>query len=215
MMGALRSNIIGNVYDLDQKCCCHVIIAWLCKRNGIPCPLLDTYVARRDFFLEQVAKHEKCNKKYAKKIMIQIFMDDRKQRYKSHLVNDLCFEAHTIRRGLASLPQFKWVLDSIPERKNVLGSFLSRLYQQVEAKLTFAVSSKLSTLGVKTRCLMFDGMAVSKTRDVDEIIKIAEEESERLCPGLGMRWTSKPLDFNVYNDREEATGTLDLRSGSM
>ena len=159
-------------------------------------------MANRDFFLEQVAKHEGCNKKLAKKIIILIFMNDRKQKYKSNLVNDLCVEAQNLRRCLAALPQFKWVLDSVPERKNVLGSFLSRLYQQVEAKLTFAVSHKLSAIGVTIRCLMFDGMAVSKTRDIGEIIKIAEEESERLCPGLGMRWTSKPLDFSVYNDKE-------------
>ena len=140
-------------------------------------------------------------------------MDDRKQRYASPLVNDICFEAHLLRRKLSALPDFKWVMDSVNKGDNKLGSFLARLYQQVEAKLTFAVSEKLESIGIETKCLMFDGMAVSKnhTYPIDQIISIAEQESERLCPGLGMQWVSKPLDYRVYNDKEEVIGSLDLR----
>ena len=154
--------------------------------------------------LERVAVEQGCNKRMAKKILTSVYFGEWERELQSDFASRVDAEATVIQKELMKQPELGWVVESVRGQKNMGGKFLSRAYQSIESKLTLAACAELAEQNIHVQCLEFDGFAIPRSCDLSQAIRICVESSERLCPGMGMEWVEKPLDYTL---RDKATET--------
>ena len=135
-------------------------------------------------------------------------------------------EAKKIQQELMGIPDFEWIVGyaqrsceaKSPPSENVAGSFISHLFQFVEAKLLDAVRCKLTCERYKIEALLFDGLRIADPSGyladahselAKSILETARIECEKVAPGIKMVWAWKAPDFTVANKAKQIVCSLE------
>ena len=116
-----RSLLLRDVTtDIDMKNAHPVILRYICKKHGIPCPQLEYYINHRDDILANWTDRGMGKTAYLENTNNDKYSSAKGQ---SPEVNKelrlYATENKTIQKQLIALPEYVQIVSSIPKRKNV------------------------------------------------------------------------------------------------
>ena len=150
----------GNYIDVDIENCHPVILEQLFIKNGInPPEFLSKYNSDRESSIKtfklkdkygifKIINNEKC---YYKQVLIK---ECHRSIYKELLPILISQNEHI----------YKTILNSKDDNKNVNGSFVSHILQDVENRILMCIYKKCKELNYKVGVLVFDGLMIEKTK---------------------------------------------------
>ena len=193
-----RSLLLNGVTtDIDMKNAHPVILRYICKIHTFPCPELEYYVNHRDEVLKDWS-----NRGIGKTAYLQNTNNDKytgaistESPEVNYRLRQYANENKKIQKYLISLPDYKDLIDSIPEDKtwNKNGSAMNRILCYFENIILTHCKKFLSTTKQIEICVnMFDGCEVYGNYYQDTgLLKNIEEYVESKMMGLGMKWDYK------------------------
>jgi hypothetical protein len=152
----VRNFIFGSsTTDLDMKNAQPTILRWLCKLYNVPCPELDHYIKNRDYLLSK-GDRDKLKTQY-----LCAYTSEKETISKNKNFIDYDNEAKRIQKIFYQLPDFREIINSIPEDKsNKLGSAISRILSNYENIILEKVIQFIKNKNIEICALIFDGMLI-------------------------------------------------------
>ena len=194
---AIRSNVLEGTSDLDMKSAMPKSIGWTCSEFGVLTPHLTDYINNPDAALAQIMEDMRVSRGKAKQLVITTLTYDGKLKGAKGLLKKIDDEAKEIQPALMRIPELQWILPYCKD-ENKAGSFMSHLYHFIECKLVMRVYRMLvDEFGVDVAAIVFDGLNIAdkSKHGNQQILDRASAVCEEVCPGIGMMWAWKELDF--------------------
>lgn len=199
----------GRATDIDMKNCHPVLLRYICNKHDIDCPSLEYYINNRDKCLSQFASKEigknaylvaTNSDKYSKR-------PDAPEQFKRY-----DREMKDIQKKLVALPDYKDIVECIPEyklTKNFNGSVINRILCKYENDVLQEAIHVINKRGLEIAILMFDGLMIYGDHyDNAGLLNEIEEYVESKFQGLNMKWAYKEHDdtLDVPDEFDSSTG---------
>ena len=213
MWSPLRSVLFDSYAELDQQISLQRIVQFVCRQCGVSAPFNDAYLSNRDRFLRAVMADERCSRKRAKKLFQLVWTTQAPlARIRNDFLRSYDKEAKEVRAKLMYCDSPSGIVDTlqwIVDASEGPGSFMARLTQLVEARLTASVIDALTTRGVAVHASIYDGIYVDRAHHGSaELQQAAFDACEAVAPGIGMTWGWKLPDPNVCDAAGNVVTTL-------
>ena len=203
----------GIATDIDMKNCHPVLLKYICKLHNIPCPNLEYYINHREECLSQFSNREKGKNMFLVATNNDVIL---KGKNLPKFLKDYDKEMKDIQNKLVSLPDYKFLQDTIPEDKqtNYNGSAINRILCYYENIVLQHAIHLINSKAIEIAVLMLDGLMVyGDYYNQPELLKDIETYVNKQIPDLNMEWAYKehdntlriPDDFNegAVNDADE------------
>ena len=200
----------GIATDIDMKNCHPVLLKYICKKHNVQSPNLEYYINHRDECLSHFSNREK-----GKSMFLIATNNDVVLRGKNlpKFLKDYDKEMKDIQSKLVSLPDYKFLQDTIPEEKetNYNGSAINRIlcyYENIALQHAIHI---INTKAIEIAILMLDGLMVyGDYYNNPELLKDISDYVNEQIPDLNMEWAYKehdntlqiPDDFNEDANNE-------------
>lgn len=208
--------------DIDMVNCHPVILLYICKKHNIPCPNLEYYINHRDEILRKFP-----NRNIGKKLFL-ITTNTEKRLRGDHpeVLKKYDKEMKDIQKKLIEIPEYKNIVDSVPEEKrdaNFNGSAINRILCYYENTILQHSIHVINNRGIEIAVLMFDGLMVygNHYNDSSLLEEITLHVNSKM-EGLNMKWSYKQLDdtlqipddFDESKVEDDTIGVLDDLDGA-
>ena len=114
MPGYLRGFLVqGETTDVDMANAHPVLLSWICKKEGIECPMLDEYIANREEVLSQFP-----NRSAAKTLFLKATNSDKRDRKeKNEFFRQYDREMKDVQKQLTGLAKYANIVATVPKTK--------------------------------------------------------------------------------------------------
>ena len=197
-----RSLLLRDVTtDIDMKNAHPVILRYICKKHGIPCPQLEYYINHRDDILANWTDRGMGKTAYLENTNNDKYSSAKGQSPEVNAGLRLyATENKAVQKTIIALPDYAQIVNSIPDDKkwNRSGSALNRILCYYENIVLGHSDHILNIHNIEICVKMFDGQEVygdyyQNSGLLTEIENYVESKME----GLNMKWDYKPHD-NIH-----------------
>ena len=179
--------------DIDMVNAHPVILRYICRKHGIPCPNLENYIINRDVILASFSSREKGKKAF----LCSTNMDNPLKGKKNHSVLvSYDMEMKEIQKKIVELPDYKDITSRVPvDKVNWYGSAVNNILCFYENKILQAALHVARLRNVEPLTLMYDGFVVAGNHyETPELLQAITDYVNEQFPNLEMRWQFKPWD---------------------
>lgn len=211
--------------DIDLVNCHPTILADICRKNKIKCPLLDNYVADRNSFLaneltitqDDVDRYNKETStawtlKDFGKTIISATIYGMSNYKKEYLLSGTPFrdgkfkyEINRVIKLVSALPQYAILVNDLnasTDEHRKSGSIISFILQEEERKLVQQAILEFQDRGFEVTCLIHDGFQV-KSKDDDKIDSVLHHINSSIYPSRLIRKPFAESVLNLHFDEQE------------
>lgn len=234
MFREVRNTIARDYYhDVDMANAHPVILRQFCDKRGIPCPVLASYIDRRDTKLAKiVARNPGTDRAFAKKVVLAI-MNGGKADYNSlrdppKWLAAFKLEVEAIHAAMINDPAHANLVKSVADNKdkdylNIAGSVCNRVLCAVENEMLMACVEFVKSKGVAVEnvVLVFDGLMVPRGKVTIDDSFLADMSAFVLSKtGYSVTMVEKPMDevldlTGLTAGRREQVCETDLEGAQM
>lgn len=162
MKRLLRNTVSGHIYrDLDFSNCQPTLLAQFCDRNGIACPRLHEYVARRDDVMASLSDRSGIRDP-KKAILVAMNGGKPAEAEKEDWLRSFHQEMEDVQRAIAPLAPNELRVARAQNPQNVMGSMINMVLCEAENKTLLALKEFLEERGMTVGVLIFDGCLVER-----------------------------------------------------
>ena len=161
----IRSALTINTYwDIDMINAQPILLAQLCKKNGLVCNHLERYIAEREELLNEICEEFSIERWEAKDRVITILFGGAANNLTSFFVDDLFPEIRKIMKALVDMNNttLKFLKPNVSNR---YGKGLAYLLQTIERNCLLAMDRSLSKYGYSLDVLIHDGGFVRRKNE--------------------------------------------------
>jgi len=190
----IRGLLMKHTTDVDMKNSHPKILAYICKKNNIPCMYLDYYVNNRNLVLSQFS-----DKDEGKSTILKQLNTDKIIYGKG--INELGKEIVSLQKKIIALDEFKEFEETIDAKEwNKNGSYLNKIMCYYENLILTSARKAIKeyNTNIQMRALMFDGfMPQGNYYDDKELLKHITHHVNNEFEGLNMEWDYKEHDNSI------------------
>lgn len=205
MFREVRNTIAREHYhDVDMANAHPVILRQFCEKRGIPCPVLATYIERRDAKLAKiVARNPGVDRAFAKKTVLAIMNGGSKDydslRDPPKWLAAFKDEMHDVHTAMLNDPAHAKIVKSVADCKdnNVAGSVCNRVLCALENDMLMACVDFVRSKGVSVDnvVLVFDGLMIPRGKLViDDAFLSGMSAFVQNATGYSVTMVEKPMD---------------------
>ena len=177
-----------NTTDIDMKNAHPVILKYICKLNGIPCPNLSWYVEHRDEVLLNYGDDGKT-------AFLKAVNDDKlNKKITDPFFKDFDKECKAIQKAVTALDCYQHIIKTVPANRhyNLYGSGMNRILCVFENKILQEVVHMCNKNQIEICALMFDGlMMYGNHYENSELLNDITEYVNSQFDGLDIVFTYK------------------------
>jgi len=232
-LGAIRREIrhtIASQYYTDIDICnCHAVLIYqICKKHGIPYKLLESYVNKRNYYLEMIQTHYSVSRCQAKELFIALMYGGKFQRWASCVKTDMpalpfidefIKEMELISREITHKnPEiYECVLRKKQNSKTnfcVYRSTLSTFAQEIESRILEVIYWYLvehKYIIDNNAVLCSDGIMIETSRYRPCVLRELERAIKEKT-GFEVSLETKPMDQSYRDEYIKQQMTFDLHS---
>jgi hypothetical protein len=180
-------------HDIDMVNSQPTLLAQICEKNGWKCDHLNDYVENRARYLEEIMKHNNCDRDAAKTLCISIMFGAKPEQAPKSIMN-LVTELDKISTNIAHQNPDVYAL--CKKKPNPKASCLANILQDKEFQILRLVDTKLQERGRVMDVYIHDGGLVRRVDDEKEFpVEMLKEISEQIKEETGYSITlaEKPI----------------------
>ncbi len=226
MRREIRDALFKDKYDdLDIANASGCVMLKIFKKHKLPTRFLETYIDKREDFLQMIMKHLDVWRPTAKDIMIEVFfggsgknsiyweLNPSVKYTLPPVVEELKKEFHGNLEKLVEMKEYEELRDYCIEKKKEekdegawVRTFSALLYQDEERKILDVLNTEICRLGKERKvqhpvgALIFDGLHVDKAMNIIEVVEQLESHIHSKT-GYKLKLEIKPMELTP--DQEE------------
>ena len=155
--GALCNGIMTDVDIINAH---PTILVYLCKKHGIPCFILETYVKSRDEILTEMTETTNISREDAKTLFLVSINEGKPIKMNFPFFQTYDREMKKIQQKLMELDEYQFILPGITDKTNKYGTFINLVMCYYENLILQDTVKYLQGQGHEIAVLMFDGLMV-------------------------------------------------------
>lgn len=192
--GDVRAALAQKYYhDIDMVNSQPTLLSQLCEKNGWKCDHLNDYVENRASYLEEIMKHNNCDRDAAKTLCISIMFGSKPVCIPPK-VKGLVAELDKISTNI--IAQYPEVYALCKKKENPKASCLANVLQDIEFKILREIDLMLQKRGRSMDVFIHDGGLVRRIDDEKEfpkeiLLEISQEVKD--STGFAITLAEKPI----------------------